>query len=125
MSADQQTAVFLNDKELAKAMTSDLTHVEGNWYFKEAALIDRSRFEESGTHTTCPWKGEASYFNYKADDGKLIKDIAWQVDSSINNGKVIGPFYPKPKAGAEDKVGGRVAFYVGKIDGLRVGAPSV
>ncbi|WWC65374.1 uncharacterized protein I303_107992 [Kwoniella dejecticola CBS 10117] len=111
MSADQQTAVFLNDKELAKAMTSDLTHVEGNWYFKEAALIDRSRFEESGTHTTCPWKGEASYFNYKADDGKLIKDIAW--------------FYPKPKAGAEDKVGGRVAFYVGKIDGLRVGAPSV
>ncbi|KAK6906769.1 hypothetical protein L486_04507 [Kwoniella mangroviensis CBS 10435] len=113
MSADQQTAVFLHDKPLAKAMTSDLHQVEGNWYFKEAALIDRSRYEESETHTTCPWKGEASYFNYKDDDGKIIKDIAW--------------FYPKPKAGtgAEEKVGGRVAFYVGKVDGLRVGAPSI
>ena len=29
MPADQQTAVFLGDKELAKAMTSDLEKVEG------------------------------------------------------------------------------------------------
>ncbi|WWC72447.1 uncharacterized protein I206_106409 [Kwoniella pini CBS 10737] len=111
MSADQQTAIFLKDKILAKAMTSDLTNVEGNWYFKENSLIDRSRFEESDTHTTCGWKGEASYFNYKTDEGKIIKDIAW--------------FYPKPKDGAVDKVGGRVAFYIGKIDGLRVGSPSI
>ncbi|WWC92158.1 uncharacterized protein L201_007112 [Kwoniella dendrophila CBS 6074] len=111
MSADQQTGVFLKDKLLAKAMTSDLTKVEGNWYFKEAALIDRGRFEESDTHTTCPWKGEASYFNYKTEDGELIKDIAW--------------FYPKPKSDAEAQVGGRIAFYVSKIDGLRVGAPSI
>lgn len=29
MSADQQTAIFLKDKVLAQAMTSDLTKVEG------------------------------------------------------------------------------------------------
>jgi hypothetical protein len=29
MSADQQTAIFLGDKVLAKAMTSDLEKVEG------------------------------------------------------------------------------------------------
>lgn len=29
MSADNQTAVFLGEKVLAKAMTSDLTKVEG------------------------------------------------------------------------------------------------
>ncbi|WRT70564.1 uncharacterized protein IL334_007562 [Kwoniella shivajii] len=111
MSADQQTAILLDDKVLVKAMTSDLQFVEGNWYFKESALIDRERYEESKTHTHCPWKGDASYFNYKKDDGSMINDIAW--------------FYPKPKSEAIDKVGGRVAFYVGKIDGLKVGVPPI
>ncbi|KAL7422687.1 hypothetical protein Q5752_001978 [Cryptotrichosporon argae] len=110
MSADQYTAVFLNDQPLAQAQTSDLTKVEGNWYFKDSALLDRARFTESGTHTTCPWKGVASYYDYAADDGTVVKDIAW--------------FYPQPKAGAE-AVAGRVAFYVGKVPGLRVGVPSV
>ena len=31
MSADAQTAVFLDDKVIAQAMTSDLTKVEGKW----------------------------------------------------------------------------------------------
>ncbi|KAI9633610.1 uncharacterized protein MKK02DRAFT_28418 [Dioszegia hungarica] len=109
MSADNMTAILMGDKVLAQAMTSDLEKVEGNWYFKESALIDRGRYSESGTHTTCGWKGEASYFNYKGEDGKEIKDIAW--------------FYPTPKKGAEH-LSGRVAFYVGKA-GLKVGVPPV
>ncbi|ORY29679.1 hypothetical protein BCR39DRAFT_531633 [Naematelia encephala] len=108
--ADAQTAILLEDKILAKAMTSDLEKVEGNWYFKEAALIDRSKYSASNTHTTCPWKGVASYYNYTTDEGKEIKDIAW--------------FYPHPKAGAE-QVAGRVAFYVGKVPGLKVGVPPI
>ncbi|KAK1922971.1 hypothetical protein DB88DRAFT_493352 [Papiliotrema laurentii] len=110
MSADNQTAVFLGDKVLAQAMTSDLEKVEGNWYFKESALIDRSKFTPSETHTHCGWKGDASYFNYTKDDGEVIKDIAW--------------FYPTPMKGAE-AVAGRVAFYVGKVPGLKIGVPSV
>ena len=81
-----------------------------SWYFKQSALIDRSRYSESETHSNCGWKGEcrvshcvvlprissssrnleayipretslilgqASYYNYKTDDGETIKDIAW------------------------------------------------
>lgn len=33
-------------------------------------------------------------------------------------------YYPQPKKGAE-KVEGRVAFYVGKVDGLKLGEPSI
>ena len=33
-------------------------------------------------------------------------------------------FYPQPKKGAES-VEGRVAFYVGRVPGLRVGVPPV
>jgi len=33
-------------------------------------------------------------------------------------------FYPTPKKGAE-QVAGRVAFYVGKVPGLKVGVPPV
>ncbi|ODN99372.1 hypothetical protein L198_03214 [Cryptococcus wingfieldii CBS 7118] len=75
MSADQQLAVFLGDKILAQAHVSDLTHVEGNWYFPDHALLDRGRYTQSETTTHCPWKGDASYYNYKGDDGEL-KDIA-------------------------------------------------
>lgn len=28
-----------------------------SWYFKESALIDRSKYAPSETHTTCGWKG--------------------------------------------------------------------
>nr|KIR83881.1 hypothetical protein I308_05968 [Cryptococcus tetragattii IND107] len=109
MPADQQIAVFLRDKVLAQAMTSDCEYVEGNWYFPDQALVERERFSQSDTHTQCPWKGEASYYNYQSDEG-LIKDIAW--------------YYPRPKNGAE-KVEGRVAFNVGKVDGLKLGEPSI
>ncbi|WVQ70606.1 hypothetical protein IAR50_000125 [Cryptococcus sp. DSM 104548] len=109
MSADQQIAVFLGDKILAQAHVSDCEHVEGNWYFPDHALVDRGRYSQSETTTHCPWKGDASYYTYKGDDGD-IKDIAW--------------FYPKPKQGAE-KVEGRVAFYVGKVPGLRTGDPPI
>jgi uncharacterized protein (DUF427 family) len=42
--------------------------------------------EVSNTHTTCPWKGTASYYNLVFDDGTTVKDAAW--------------FYPEPKSGA-------------------------
>ena len=35
-----------------------LTKLGFSWYFKEAALLDRSKYSESDTHTSCPWKGE-------------------------------------------------------------------
>ena len=62
-----------NDAVLAD---SDQTVVvEGNHYFPPDS-VNRLYFQESPTHTTCPWKGEASYYNVVVD-GNVNKDAAW------------------------------------------------
>jgi uncharacterized protein (DUF427 family) len=76
---------------------SDRTEVvEGNHYFPEAD-VDRSLLAPNDEHTTCPWKGVASYY-----------DVV--VDGSVNAGAAW--YYPEPKAGAE-AVAGRIAFWRG------------
>lgn len=72
---------------LATADSSDYSVVEGNVYFPPSSLqIPKSQLELSNTHTTCPWKGKASYYNLVLEDGSKVKDAAW--------------FYPEPKSGA-------------------------
>lgn len=78
------------------AQSDDIVEVEGNAYFPLASL-DRQYVVGSDKHTTCPWKGEASYFSLKVGD-QVNTDAAW--------------FYPQPKPGAE-AVAGRVAFWRG------------
>ncbi len=70
--------------------------VEGNHYFPPAS-IDRSKLKPSGTHSTCPWKGEASYYTVVVD-GKENVDAAW--------------FYPSPKDAAKE-IKDHVAFWKG------------
>ena len=70
--------------------------VEGNQYFPPDA-IRREYFRESTTHTTCPWKGEASYFDVVVD-GQVNKDAAW--------------YYPQTKPAANN-ITGYVAFWRG------------
>ena len=83
-----------NGKVLAE---SDRTVVvEGNHYFP-AASVNRTYFQESPTHTTCPWKGEASYYTLVVD-GQSNKDAAW--------------YYPEPKEAAE-QIKDYVAFWKG------------
>ena len=78
------------------AESDDTVVVEGNHYFP-ATAIKREPFRESATHTTCPWKGEASYLNVVAG-GEVNRDAAW--------------YYPEPKDAAEE-IKGRVAFWKG------------
>jgi uncharacterized protein (DUF427 family) len=55
---------------------SDATRVvEGNHYFPPGALR-REHFRPSETHTTCSWKGVASYYHVVVD-GKENRDAAW------------------------------------------------
>jgi uncharacterized protein (DUF427 family) len=83
-----------NGKVLAE---SDRTVVvEGNHYFP-AASVNRTYFQESPTHTTCPWKGEASYYTVVVD-GQSNKDAAW--------------YYPEPKEAAQ-QIKDYVAFWKG------------
>ena len=76
---------------------SDTTRViEGNHYFPADSLV-REHFEDSPTHTTCPWKGEASYKTVVVD-GARNPDAAW--------------YYPETKPAA-DEIRGWYAFWKG------------
>ena len=70
--------------------------VEGNQYFPPDA-VKREYFKESGTHTTCPWKGVASYYTVEVN-GKENKDAAW--------------YYPAPKDAAK-QIKDYIAFWHG------------
>jgi uncharacterized protein (DUF427 family) len=59
--------------------------------------VDDSVLIESSTHTTCPWKGQASYYSLVVD-GETNRDAAW--------------FYETPKSAAA-QIAGRVAFWRG------------
>lgn len=76
------------------AETDDVVVVEGNLYFPRESLRD-DVVKESTTQTTCPWKGEASYYSL-ALDGASSADAVW--------------YYPEPKQAAE-QIRGRVAFW--------------
>lgn len=49
--------------------------VEGNHYFPTES-IKREYFRESKTHTTCSWKGVASYYDIVVN-GEVNRDAAW------------------------------------------------
>lgn len=70
--------------------------VEGNQYFPPDS-INRQYFQESDTHTTCGWKGVASYYTLEVD-GQVNKDAAW--------------YYPTPKDAAKN-IAGYIAFWRG------------
>ncbi|HEV2704341.1 MAG TPA: DUF427 domain-containing protein [Pyrinomonadaceae bacterium] len=78
------------------AESDETVVVEGNHYFP-ADSIRREYFRESHTHTTCPWKGEASYYDVVVE-GEVNRDAAW--------------FYPQTKEAARE-IEGRVAFWRG------------
>jgi uncharacterized protein (DUF427 family) len=78
------------------AESNDTVVVEGNHYFPPES-VNQEYFQESNSHTICPWKGEASYYNVVVD-GDTNKDGAW--------------YYPEPKEAAAE-IKDRVAFWRG------------
>jgi uncharacterized protein (DUF427 family) len=78
------------------AESDETVVVEGNHYFP-AASIKKEHFRESETHTVCPWKGTASYYDVVVG-GELNKDAAW--------------YYPQPKDAAKE-IKDCVAFWRG------------
>ena len=76
---------------------SDRTKVvEGNQYFPPDA-VRREHLRESSTHTTCPWKGVASYYDVVVGN-EVNRDAAW--------------YYPETKEAAND-IRGYIAFWRG------------
>ena len=76
---------------------SDRTEVvENNQYFPPDS-INQEFFHPSSTHTTCPWKGVASYYTIVVD-GQENPDAAW--------------YYPETKEKANN-IKGYIAFWKG------------
>ena len=76
---------------------SDRTEVvEGNHYFPPDSLKSE-HLRPSDTRSTCPWKGDASYYDVVVGD-EVNKDAAW--------------YYPEPKEAAR-QIKNHVAFWKG------------
>ena len=51
---------------------SDRTEVvEGNHYFPPDS-INQEFFNDSSTHTSCPWKGQANYYTVTLKDKRIM-----------------------------------------------------
>lgn len=78
------------------ADSDDTVVVENNHYFA-AKDVAMDRLIPSDTVTTCPWKGEATYYSVRAG-GVTNADAAWT--------------YKEPKEAAKS-IAGRIAFWRG------------
>lgn len=78
------------------AESNDTVVIENNHYFPEDS-IKKEFFKPSNSHTTCPWKGLASYYSLEVD-GKENSDAAW--------------YYPETSELAKG-IKGMVAFWKG------------
>jgi uncharacterized protein (DUF427 family) len=78
------------------AQSNDTVVVEGNHYFPESS-VNQTLLRGSDHHTTCGWKGVASYKSIEVD-GEVNENAAW--------------YYPDPKPQAEG-IRGRFAFWKG------------
>ena len=70
--------------------------VEGNHYFPPDS-INKGLLRKSSHHTTCPWKGKASYYDVVVDN-ETNENAAW--------------YYPEPKEAAKN-IKSYVAFWNG------------
>lgn len=100
-----------NNTVIAETDLKNIIKIDGNFYFPDNS-INKQYFTPSETHTTCSWKGLASYFNIVVD-GKTNLDAAW--------------YYKEPKDGSVEKVSelndggnGNYANYVAFWKGVEV-----
>ena len=75
------------------AESDDYEVVEGNIYFPPES-IKREYLRPSDLHTSCPWKGRASYYSLSVN-GEEVPDVAW--------------YYPEPNDAAS-QIKGHIAF---------------
>jgi uncharacterized protein (DUF427 family) len=83
-------------KDTLIAESDDTVVVEGNHYFPPSS-VKQEYLQPSSTHTICPWKGEASYYDVVVK-GDTNSDAAW--------------YYPQPKDAAKE-IKDRIAFWHG------------
>ena len=80
------------------AETNNYEIIENNYYFPQET-VNKKFIKPSETHTTCPLKGIASYYDIEID-GEINRDAAW--------------YYPDPKPAAK-KIKNYIAFWKGVV----------
>lgn len=88
------TKAMWNGKVIAES--DNIIKVEGNSYFPPESF-KKEYFLNNDSHSVCPWKGKASYYDITVD-GKVNRGAAW--------------YYPEPKDAAKE-IKGYVAFWNG------------
>lgn len=83
---------IMNGKVIAES--NDTIVIENNHYFPPGT-VKRHYLKESTYRSTCPWKGEAYYYDVVVE-GKESKNAAWT--------------YPQPKEAAKE-ITGYMAFW--------------
>lgn len=83
-------------KDTVLADSDKTVVVEGNHYFPPDS-VRKEFLNPSSTHTECPWKGTASYYNIEINGAKN-PDAAW--------------YYPEPRAAAR-LIKDHIAFWHG------------
>ncbi|MFS4493452.1 DUF427 domain-containing protein [Maribacter sp. 2308TA10-17] len=78
------------------AESNETKIIENNHYFPPES-VHKEYLKPTELHTTCPWKGEASYYSLEVD-GKVNTDAAW--------------YYPNPSYAAKG-IKDYVAFWNG------------
>lgn len=91
--------VTFNGKVIAESDRTII--VEGNHYFPPDS-VRTELFSENDRHTTCHWKGVASYYDLKVE-GAEVGSAAWT--------------YHDPSKAAE-RIKDYVAFYRHKVDAV-------
>jgi uncharacterized protein (DUF427 family) len=86
--ADSKAALVLREAKLAPV------------FYIPLADVDQSAITPSDAHTYCPFKGTASYYDVRTDDGP-ITDAIWT--------------YPEPYE-AVAQIAGHVAFYPSRVE---------
>jgi uncharacterized protein (DUF427 family) len=93
-----------NGQVIAEANKDELIYIEGNWYFPPSR-VHMDYFQPSSEHSTCFWKGEASYYTVEVN-GSKNEGAAW--------------YYPAPMPGAIDRVKKDFSNYVAFWRGVEV-----
>ncbi|MBU2920539.1 DUF427 domain-containing protein [Winogradskyella psychrotolerans] len=69
------------------AESNNTVVIEGNHYFPHESL-NKAFFKPSDLHSTCPWKGKASYYTLEVN-GKENNDAAWYYENPSELAKGI------------------------------------
>jgi uncharacterized protein (DUF427 family) len=99
---ERHIVISLDGVKLAEsdnAVVLDETGLQARYYFPPED-VRTEYLQPTATHTTCPFKGEASYWSVQVGD-QVHKDLVWS--------------YPEPIPAAEG-IAGLLCFYAERVD---------